>query len=153
MKEIIKTIYKFAFEDINNDEIFLLSKEDSKKIWEDNIDKKHNHYFKLNDENWLINKEKNIIDQNYINDFNEEFSGRITSLLDNLNWNEDDKIYFCINSDIVIYCSWKVLKNSWINFLYVYDDSPIILRINNNNKEALIFESNGLIYQIFDTII
>jgi len=150
MKKIIKTIYKFAFEDIKNDEIFLLSKEDSIKIWEEYIDNKNNHFFKLSDESWLITKEKVLIDQNYINDFNEEFGERILSLLDNLYWNEDDKIYFCINSDIVIYSNWKVFKNSWINFLYVYDDCPIVLRVNknDNSKEALIFDSKGLIYQI-----
>lgn len=110
MKEIIKSIYKFAFEDIKSDEIFLLSKEDSIKIWEENIDNKNNHFFKLTDENWLISNDKVIIDQNYIDDFNEEFSERIISLLDNLYWNEDDKIYFCLNSDIVIYSNWKVLN-------------------------------------------
>lgn len=146
MKEIKKTIYNFAFEDINSEEIYLLSKDEAVKIWEANIDKNDLHFFKLKDENWLISHESIIIDQNYIIDFNDEYDVRIISLLENLLWKDIDRIFFCLNSDLIICTTWKIFKQNWINFLYVYDDCPIILKVGENNfKEALIFNTTGSI--------
>jgi hypothetical protein len=149
MKEIKKTIYNFAFEDINTEEIYLLSTDEAVEIWKTNIDKNDFHFFKLKNENWLINNEGIVIDQNYVIDFNDEYGVRVSSLLENLHWNDLQKIFFCLNSDLIICTSWKTFKQNWINFLYVYDDSPIILRVDENSyKEALVFEVTGAIYQI-----
>lgn len=148
MKEIKETIYSFAFEDVLKKNIYLLSKDSALKVWEDNIDKINRHYFKLSNDNWLISNPKNIVGDNYIEDFNNESSNRIGFLLEKLKWDGNDEIFFCLNSDLIISTNWSVFKKYWINFLYVYDDNPIILNINGNDKKALVFEGNGIIYQI-----
>lgn len=149
MKEIKKTIYNFAFEDIDSEDIYLLSKDEAVKIWELNIDKNDLHFFKLKDGNWLISNERIIIEQNYIVDFNDEYSTRITSELEYLEWKDMDKVFFCLNSDLIICTSWEIFKRNWINFLYVYDDCPIILRVDeNSSKEALVFNAIGTIYRV-----
>lgn len=136
------SIFRDYFSDKADDKVFLLSNEDSEKIWTEKIDKKANSYFRLSDNNWLISDKSELIGK-WIEDFNEEKMENVKSLLDNkLGWEDNDTIWYCINKNTVLETLWSSFKVLWIEFLYSGDDCPIILN-SNIDYQAIIFRPIG----------
>lgn len=139
---IIKTAFSDEFGDFQTDNIFLLSKEESNKVWSKYIDVKASSYYKLDDNNWVIRSNRQIIGK-WIEDFNQDRIENVGSILnESFFWKDDDIVWFCISKALIIETSWHKFKKKWINFIQCEDDCPII--INSNIKRcALIFSPIG----------
>src|SRR5689334_14115903 len=102
----------------NDNDISLLSVEDAKVIWHSRIEKgKVYSYFRLPDNNWLVTSQRTILGK-WIDDFNDDISAGITRILDeNVAWQNDHVIWFCIDDNTIIESKWHDFKLHWINFL------------------------------------
>ncbi len=58
----------------------------------------------------------------------------------NLPWENNTVVYFCLSKKVVIETTWAVFKRCWKNFLMM-DDGPLL--IAKKRKEVVQFLSNG----------
>jgi hypothetical protein len=139
---IFSSFYKEEFENVNSDNIYLLSKQNSASIWSQRIDKEANTYFYLPDNNWLVVAGYTNIGE-WEKSFNSEEPKMVRDLLSkSVDWSNDEVVFFCINRDTVIETCWEVFTSYWINFLYCESDCPIIMT-ESNRREAFIFRAIG----------
>lgn len=144
---IFKTTFSDEFDNLNVDDVFLLSKEESASVWSKYIDKKASSYFKLEDNNWLITSKRLVIG-NWLEDFNRNRTENVRDILsNNLSWNKEDIVWFCISRALIIEAPWEKFRNHWICFLQCEDDCPILIN-RNSVGSALIFRPIGDILKI-----
>ncbi|KMQ67372.1 hypothetical protein ACM39_13085 [Chryseobacterium sp. FH2] len=103
---IKKTFYSEYFDD-NVEDIYLLDKSESSKLWWSYIDKVANNFFKLNDNNQIIFNSKNVGDWRQYYD-TDDIPGLQNFLTSILNWDKEELIFFCINKETVIKTSYEI---------------------------------------------
>ena len=139
------SFYAIYFDDIDNQNIYLLSEELSEKIWKDYIDKKVFFYFQLPNDNWLIKSATQVIGQ-WVEDHNTTSGGRVAeALTEAVAWQDENAVCFCINSSHLIECPWREFKLFWINFLSCHDDAPIIINCNDRSAAFVFYRSDLVI--------
>ena len=144
-KNILESEFAWCFEGENPQQTFMLSSDESKKLWAEKIDPNNFHYFKLGNEAWVTQTDTQLA-TNWVDSYNDDQLEDTTNALNAVEeCKEDDIIYFCLNGSYIIESNWAEFKKHWRCFLCIYDDCPIVLHASSNTI-ALIFSARGAIF-------
>jgi len=109
-------------------------------LWDSFISKSADHpdFFKQGD--WLVDKKTWLDNGKWESIWESEVPELPQIILDNIQWDPNTIVYYCISRKQVIETTWDIFKQCWKNFLFV-DDGTIL--IGKKRKEVIQFTANG----------
>ncbi len=117
------------------------------ETWGKYIDPEAKSYFKLPNDNWLVSGTTKSLGR-WQEDYNHDKWEKIKDILEaELDWKDEDKVWFMMSRVLVLESNWKTFKRFWINFLECDDDCPIVIN-ERKPKSALIFRPIGDLVRI-----
>lgn len=129
------------------DDVFLLSQNDSSRVFSMFVDPKAKSYWDLDNQNWIVSGDRSDI-ADWITPYNKDNNALLSDFLrEHLKWDDNDTIYFISKRSLVVESSWKSFLLSWDSFLALEDDCPIIVSPNRKGI-ALLFKPIGRLEQI-----
>lgn len=109
-------------------------------LWDGFISKHVDHpdFFKQGD--WAIDSKTWLDNGKWEGIWESDEHSLPQAILDNINWDANTVVYYCINRKLVIETTWANFKACWKNFLFV-DDGTLLL--GKKRQEVVQFNSNG----------
>lgn len=109
-------------------------------LWDSFISKQADHpdFFKQGD--WAFDKANWHESGKWEGIWDSDEAAFPDAILENIQWDPNTIVYYCINRKLVIETTWLTFKNCWKNFLFI-DDGTIL--IGKKRAEAIQFKSNG----------
>ncbi|MEW6991674.1 DUF2947 family protein [Colwelliaceae bacterium 6441] len=117
-----------------------MSEQRSNVLWDSFISKSADHpdFFASGD--WAFDHKTWTDNGKWENIWDSEEQALPQIILDNIQWDANTVVYYCINRKQVIETTWLNFKNCWKNFLFV-DDGTLL--IGKKRQEVVQFSSNG----------
>lgn len=136
------------FESLDLKNTFILSTKKAEDVWRMYIDKDFKPFHSLDKTHWLLSNSSKSIGT-WLESYNNDDYQRVVNMLDlELEWNEDDILFFFMSRRFVIMTTYQDFKIGWINFLMCEDDSPVLVN-KNINDNVLVFTPIGKINKVF----
>lgn len=109
-------------------------------LWDSFISKTADHpdFFKQGD--WAFNKATWLDNGKWEGIWDSEESNLPPIITDNITWDPNTVVYYCINRKQVIETTWANFKVCWKNFLFM-DDGTLL--IGKKRQEVIQFFDNG----------
>ena len=135
------------FESVDLKNTFVLNTKEAEDIWRTYIDENLKPFHSLDKTHWILSNSSKSIGT-WLESYNNDNYQKVVKMLDlELDWNEDDILFFFMSPRFVIKTTYQDFKNAWINFLMCEDDSPVLVN-KNINKNALVFTPIGVIKKV-----
>lgn len=141
--KVSETDFKEYFDDeLICEDVLLLSEKDAEVVWESMIKSNKNHFFELDDKDWISNASVKYIGE-WIDDYNSErYKPVAKKLKKSVRWFDKSKVFFILSRTLVFCTSWKIFWSEWDQFLTIEDDAPIIMS-ESVCGQAIMFYSRG----------
>jgi len=109
-------------------------------LWDSFISKSADHpdFFKQGD--WAFDKNTWLEQGKWESTWDSDEKNLPETILDNIQWDANTVVYYCITRKLIIETTWLNFKNHWKNFLFV-DDGTIL--IGKKRQEVVQFFDNG----------
>lgn len=141
-KLIANSQFAEEFEGVETEKVLFLDRPLAEETWGQYVDPIAKSYFKLPDDNWLVTGTTKSL-AHWQEDYNQDKWEKIQGVLDvELDWEDEDRVYFLISRLLVLESNWATFKRYWINFLECDDDCPIVIN-ERRTESALIFRPIG----------
>jgi len=132
--------YAEYFEDTKYLEIYLLSKNDAKRVFSYFLeDRKAHCYFRLQDDNWLFTEgNKRELDGWYEPYNGHDYEPFSLYLKSEIPWDLNESVFSIVNDETVFECSWKTFLDYWYIFMRI-NDEVMLISPNLMQKQILLF--------------
>ncbi len=117
-----------------------MSEQRAMVLWDGFISKSADHpdFFKTAD--WPLDKKTWLDNGKWEGIWDSDELALPLAITENIQWDPNTIVYYCINRKLVIETTWANFKLTWKNFLFV-DDGCLL--IGKKRQEVVQFFSNG----------
>lgn len=148
MIPVQNSFYSEFFEKAEKETVFLLSEEEAKDAWSNEIDKSSSSYFDLPDDCWIVTSESVSVGR-WVEAYNDDDNlGLARKLRTAVFWGDDMVIKFFAKNKIVFQAKWIDFLKYWDEFISAEDDCPIVIPEFRDAREALLFRPIGDVLKV-----
>lgn len=109
-------------------------------LWDSFVSKTADHPDFFTTTDWPANGKTWLDNGKWEGIWDSEENDLPTAILDNIQWDPNTIVYYCINRKQVFETTWLTFKKCWKNFLFL-DDGTLL--IGKKRQEVVQFNSNG----------
>lgn len=146
MTPVENTKFQNFFKNISKGSVYVLDENESASTWKAFVKSDRSSYFRLSDDNWVINSET-IKVLNWIDAYNEDDNEKLSEQLRNsVDWDVDEGVRIYISKLIVLETVWDVFLKYWDDFIAFEDDAFILGATSSSENNIFLFMSSGIIH-------
>jgi hypothetical protein len=121
--------------------IKLMTEQRAMVLWDSFISKNADHPDFFNKGDWAFDQANWLDNGKWESVWESEEAELPKTIVENIQWDPNTIVYYCINRKQVIETTWLNFKACWKNFLFI-DDGTLL--IGKKRTEVIQFNANGL---------